>query len=428
MDLTLYQQIYSYLNNQAFPKNQSPRERKQFLNKVKHFQLYNKQLFKKPRGSNQQLIKVIRRHEMEPLLYMMHNHPTSGHLGIEATYNRLKDKYYWNQMFDDIKEYVQSCDSCQRFGKPKRTEPLHTIPVGQPFEQIGIDIVGPLPVTPRGNRYIVVAMDYLTKWPEAKPLTNATAEAVAQFIYDDIICRHGAPTVLISDQGTHFKNKVIDELSGKFKMEHRFSSPYHPQTNGLVERFNQTLCEALKKVRDPMNWDNYITSALFAYRTNKQNTTKYTPFFLSHGREARLPIEVDGQQEILEYDLENTILQRAYELIDQLPNYRQKARDNIQKSQKSQERRHLEKIPQIVKYKEGDKVLMYDSRLDKQWSGKLDTRWKGPFVIHKCLDKGAYVLKNQFGQPLKEVIHADRLKMYKGRTEWEPQLVINNPI
>ena len=322
MDLTLYQQFYNYLNNQTLPEPQSPRERKQFLNKVKHFQLYNGQLFKKPRKNNQQLIKVIGRHEMEPLLYMMHNHPTSGHLSIEATYNRVKDKYYWNQMFDDIKEYVQSCDSCQRFGRPKRTEPLHTIPVGQPFEQIGIDIVGPLPVTLRGNRYIVVAMDYLTKWPEAKPLTNATAEAVAQFIYDEIICRHGAPTVLISDQGTHFKNKVIDELSDKFRMEHRFSSPYHPQTNGLVERFNQTLCEGLKKIRDPMNWDNYITSVLFAYRTNKQNTTKYTPFFLNHGREARLPIEIDNQKEIVEYDLENTILQRAYELIDQLPVHR----------------------------------------------------------------------------------------------------------
>jgi Integrase zinc binding domain/Integrase core domain len=426
MDLTLYQQIYNYLDNQIFPVPQSPRERRQFLNKVKHFQVYNGQLFKKPRKSNQLLIKVIRRDEMEPLLFMMHNHPTSGHLGIESTYNRIKDKYYWNQMFEDIKEYIRSCDSCQRFGRPKRTEPLHTIPVGQPFERVGIDIVGPLPVTSRGNRYIVVATDYLTKWPEAKPLSNATAEAVAQFIYDDIICRHGAPTFLLSDQGTHFKNKLISELCDKFNMDHRFSSPYHPQTNGLVERLNQTLENALRKIRDPMNWDNYVSSILFAYRTNKQSTTKYTPFFLNYGRDARLPIEVDGQQEMMEYNLENTVLQRAYELVDQLPLHHQKARDSIQQSQKLQERRHLKKIPQIIKYKEGDKVLMYDSRLDKQWSGKLDTKWKGPFVIHKCLDKGTYALKNQFGPALKELVHADRLKLYKDRSTWEPQIVIDN--
>ena len=85
-------------------------------------------------------------------------------------------------------------------------------------------------------------------------------------------------------------------------------------------------------------------------------------------------------------------------------------------------------MPQIIKYKEDDKVLMYDSRLDKQWSEKLDTRWKGPFIIHKCLDKGAYVLKNQFNQPLKELIHIDRLKLYKGHTTWEPQLVIDNSV
>jgi hypothetical protein len=137
-----------------------------------------------------------------------------------------------------------------------------------------------------------------------------------------------------------------------------------------------------------------------------------------------LPIEIDEQQELIEYNLENTILQRTYELIDMLPMYQQKARDNIQRSQKYQERRHLEKLPKIVKYKEGDKVLVYDSRLDKQWSGKLDTKWKGPFTISKCLDKGTYALRNQFNQPLKELVHADRLKLYKGRTNWETQIVI----
>src|SRR3954451_5343499 len=126
MDIELYYQLYNYLNNQTFPESQSPKERKQFLTKTKYYQLYNGQLFKKPRRNNQQLIKVIKRSEMEPLLYIMHNHPTSGHLGIEATYNCIKDKYYRNQMFNDIKEYVQSCDSCQRFSKPTRTEPLYT--------------------------------------------------------------------------------------------------------------------------------------------------------------------------------------------------------------------------------------------------------------------------------------------------------------
>jgi hypothetical protein len=146
MDLTQYQNIYSYLNTQQYPPNISPRDRKQLFSQSQHFTISNNQLFKKSRKPNTQLIKVITRGELEPLLDIMHS-PTSGYLSTDATFQRLKDKYYWPQMYKDIKAYVSTCDNCQRFGRPIRTEPLHPIPVGQPFERIGIDIVGPLPRT-----------------------------------------------------------------------------------------------------------------------------------------------------------------------------------------------------------------------------------------------------------------------------------------
>ena len=163
MDSELYNRIYNYLENNQYPDHYSPQDRKQLQTQARYFIIYNKQLFKKPNKRNRKILKVIQRKELEPVLYMKHNHPTSGHLGIEATFNKIKERYYWYQMFDDIREYVQTCDSCQRFERPTRTEPLHTIPVGQPFERVGIDIVGPLPRTARGNKYIVVAVDYLTK-------------------------------------------------------------------------------------------------------------------------------------------------------------------------------------------------------------------------------------------------------------------------
>ena len=150
-------------------------------------------------------------------------------------------------MFEDIRTYVQSCEECQRRGKPTRTEPLHPIKVGQPFDRIGMDIVGPLPTTERGNKYIVVATDYLTKWPEARALTNAKAASVVPFFYEDIICRHGCPKVLLTDRGTHFVNEMLDSLCDQLGVKHKLSSAYHPQTNGLVERFNRTLCETLAK-------------------------------------------------------------------------------------------------------------------------------------------------------------------------------------
>src|SRR5581483_8904776 len=90
----------------------------------------------------------------------MHNHPTDAHLGIDKTFEKIRDQYYWPQMFENIKDYIQSCDQCQKCGKYKTPEPLHPIPVGEPFSKIGIDIVGPLPITKQGNKYIIIATDY----------------------------------------------------------------------------------------------------------------------------------------------------------------------------------------------------------------------------------------------------------------------------
>jgi hypothetical protein len=425
MDEGLYQQIIQYLGKSKIPPGLSEAQVQQLINKANHFQEINDQLFKKPRKGSTDLLKVLRRSEFEPLMKMIHNHPTAGHLGVEKTYDRIKGKYYWNQMYDDIKEYIRTCNTCQRFGRPEKKEPLHPIKVGQPFERIGIDIVGPLPETGNKNKYIVVAMDYFTKWPEAKALSNATAENVAKFIYEDIICRHGVPKILLSDQGSHFKNKTITELCERFQINHRFSSPYHPQTNGLVERFNKTLCTTLAKMEDTLNWDKYIPSALFAYRTTIHSTTRYTPFYLTYGRNSVTPLDIDQEDELEDFEisLEDTILQRIFELEEKLPQHKQKVRGFIEKAQDKARERHEKKIRKEIVFKKGDKVLMYDSKLDKQWSGKLEARWKGPFTIHKRLDKGSYILETQFGL-MKEPIHSDRLKSYQDRTSWEPHIRI----
>ena len=175
----------------------------------------------------------------------MHNDPTSEHFATDAMFNKIKTQYYWPQYYEDIKTYVESCDACQRRGRSKKNNVLHSIPVHSPFYQIGIDFVGPLPCTQREKKYIIVAMDYLTKWPEARAVSEATAEVTAQFIYEQIICQHGCPQIILSDRRTHFNNNVVKRLMEKFKINHLLSTLYHSQTNGLVERFNRTLCESL---------------------------------------------------------------------------------------------------------------------------------------------------------------------------------------
>jgi hypothetical protein len=305
MENQKYNQIILYLQQQELPIDLTPRQTKSFINLCKNFRIKNNYLYKIDKRNENNLLRVIRRFEMEPVLYIMHNDPTAGHFATDIMFNKIRDRYYWPQMFEDIRSYVQSCDSCQRRGKSKDQQLLNPISIQSPFHQIGIDFVGPLPRTINGNRYIIVAMDYFTKWPEAKPLPRATAEETSNFIYNEIICRHGCPKYLLSDRGTHFNNKIIEELTEKFEIKHLFSSPYHPQTNGLVERFNRTLCESLAKMVNKVEeWDDYIAPILFAYRTSKQAATKMTPFFLTYGREAVLPLDdLSGELETVQQRL-----------------------------------------------------------------------------------------------------------------------------
>src|SRR6266498_4290334 len=200
-------------------------------------------------------LKVLRRNKIEPILSLVHEHLLSGHFGLEATLTKLKKRYYWPKMKDDIKSYIQTCDQCQRRGKPTDENELYSIKIKEPLYQWGIDIVGPLTETSRGNKYIVVAIDYFTKYPKARALANANARNVANFLYEDIICKHGCPRKIISDRETHFNNQIIERLLERFKIRHNLSTSYHPKTNGLVERFNKTLCESLAKLNEEReNW------------------------------------------------------------------------------------------------------------------------------------------------------------------------------
>ena len=169
MDSLEYQNIVKYLVYQTYPHTFTKTDSNRLQSKSKFFEVKNNLLYKKDRRrkTRGQLLRVIQKHEVEPILFMLHNHPLGGHLGTDIVFNKVRDLYYWPQMYENIKEYIRACDVCQRRGRKRNPEPLQPIPVGGPFEKIGIDFVGSLPRTPRENKYIIVATDYFTKWPEA---------------------------------------------------------------------------------------------------------------------------------------------------------------------------------------------------------------------------------------------------------------------
>jgi Integrase zinc binding domain len=161
MDETTYNQLIEYLINHTFPPNDTNEQRRQLRQQANHYIVQDNILFK--RNKNGDPLRVITKENVAKILYNMHNVPNAGHFGIQATIEKTRQRYFWPTMGEDIRNYVESCDACQRQGKPKHVEELRPIGVGKAFDRLGIDIVGPLKLTSTGKRYILVATDYFTK-------------------------------------------------------------------------------------------------------------------------------------------------------------------------------------------------------------------------------------------------------------------------
>ena len=233
---------------------------------------------------------------IDSLLYACHNDPmTGGHFSLDRTYNKIKNLYWWPKMKLSIFKHIKSCLSCQQYNisRQKKHGQLRPIsPPDGPFQIIGIDFCGPLTRTPRENQYVLVITDYFTRHIAAIALPNCTAETTAQTLFNDYFCKYGIPLTIISDQGSHFQNQLMQNIQKLIGYNHIYSTPYHPQTNGIVERFNSSFIPQISKLQDTEdnNWDEYLQAVVFAYNSGVHKTTKYSPYELLYGRPPRLPI------------------------------------------------------------------------------------------------------------------------------------------
>ena len=427
MNLEEYVNIYNYLDSLILPANLSMELQKKFIAKTKPYFIQHYQLYKRNRLNPDEPQQVVKINDVERILFNGHSESHSGHFGIENTYHRILRKYYWPQMYKTIENYIKACDICQRKGRTTKNNQLNPIPVREPFEKIGIDLVGPLPITSNNNRYIVVAIDYLTKWAEARAISDAAATTILPFLYEDIICHHGFSKEIISDRGTTFANELIKELTEKCQIKHRLSAPYHPQTNGLVERLNRTLCTSLAKYVQlyKQDWDHFLPSILFAYRTMRQNTTHFEPFYLTYGRQVITPIDIEMEPaNQSESTLETEIVRRACSIIDKLEVNREIALQNIQKSQVKQ-KEHYDKNKVQKSFQIGDKVLMKRMETQHWHHDKFGEKWKDPYYIHNVFDKGTYKLRSMEGKVLKNPYNGDHLKLYIEKPALEPIIIIS---
>ena len=221
----------------------------------------------------------------------LHEAPTAGHLGINKTISRIQQRFYWCNYSEDIRKWCTSCDLCaSRKGHNAKLEPQWD----STMLRIALDILGPLPLTENGNRYLLIIADYFTKWPEAYAIPNQEAATVARILVNEVICRFGVPLEIHSDQGRNFESALFKEMYSLLGMSKTRTTPLHPQSDGMVERMNRTIEAQLSMfIQDHQrNWDEFIAPLMMAYRSSIHDTTKCSPAKLMLGRELRLPVDL----------------------------------------------------------------------------------------------------------------------------------------
>ncbi|UYV79636.1 K02A2.6-like, partial [Cordylochernes scorpioides] len=326
------------------------------------------------------------------ILREAHDSPMAGHLGFAKTYDRVRKKYFWPGMYRSVKQYVSHCRECQRRKGSTGRPPGQLVPippVARPFQRVGIDLLGRFPVSNNGNKWIVVATDYLSRYAMTRAIPNGSAEEVAKFMIEDVLLKHGAPRELISDRGRTFISRTLKEINDLCGTIHRFTSAYHPQTKGLTERLNKTLADMLSMYVDveQRNWDAVLPYVTFAYNTSQQESTGFSPFYLIHGRDVETPLDT-----ILAYR-ENTSLEDYVEsMVTNAEDARQLARLNILRSQERDKSRY-DQSHRPVHYKTGDLVWVFTPVRRQGLAEKLLKRYFGPYRVNRQLSKGEAVKK-----------------------------------
>ena len=369
---------------------------------------------KKDNGTDQLVVPCSLR---ELVMKCCHDIPIAGHMGIGATKKRVCSRFSWPGVMQDIIRFVKSCITCQ-----KHCNKLPRLPVQQadivdrPFDKVAIDIVGPLTVTDNKCRYILTLIDTATRWPEAVPLREIRTTDVASALFN-IFSRLGLPKQILSDNGQQLVSKAMSEVMEMMGIERKLSTPYHAQSNGMVERFNGTLKNMLQKltVDKPNSWDKLIPAVLFAFREIPNTTTGYPPFTLMYGRQVRGPADIiadicSGSDNIVE---EYTFV---HDYANQLHKDITKACEIAAENARTKLAEYRETRSSHTRYREfskGDKVLI----LLPQNGNNLFMRYQGPYSIQKVANDNNYVC--QIGKKLK-TYHANLLKKFEERQPLPP--------
>ena len=337
--------------------------------------------------------------------FIQRMHNEYGHLIYRGMMNLVETRAWWPTMTRDIQAFVQSCPNCQiaqrqRFNQEREYAQLPTNQFVEPFQRWGIDLIGILPRTAKGNQWILTAVDYATGWPLAKALPEATEDAIAEFIFQDIYMHYGAPQEIFTDGGKNLWGGAVQQYLAKIKTLHKGTSPYHPRTNGKVESLNGVIGRMLTKLllgKPTKLWDLYLDQALFACRIRTHSTTKISPFYLVYGKHPRLlgDSNVPLAEDAITADNEARI-QSVYTA-------RQEAtRATYERALQAKGLR--DEIVKEHELSEGEWVLVRH-----ETPQKFEAKWFGPYQITERKALGTYRLQDPNGNELQALVHGNRL-------------------
>ena len=403
-------QIRRVIENKTSDRSQLRQELRNHLSRNEEKYIFDKGILKYLDTSNE--LTVLPQKFRTEILMEYHDGALGGHLSTRKTIGRIRKKYYWPGMEKDVKQWCFDCRICAtRRDTGKRTKvPLKPIlPPSAPMETTAMDVLGPLPESDQGNKYIIVFCDYFTKWAEAYPMPDQKAETIAQIFVEQIIFRYGVPKKLITDQGTNFLSELLNAISKLFKIMRIHTSPYHPQTDGLVERFNRTLANMLSSYTNAQqtDWDVHIPSCLFAYRSAPHASTGETPFYLMYLRNHGMPEDlkwIKPQSQYLDVP-DYKIL-----MLERLEKAWTKAGLAMRYNQETMKEAYDRKTKDH-KFDVGDLVMIHQPLATKGLSNKLQRPFKGPYRVLQVTQTNLLLKNNENKKAKPKVIHVNRCKL-----------------
>ena len=348
----------------------------------------------------------------QTVLQLAHDIPMAGHLGVTKTTKRVLQRYFWPGVFKDVSDYCKTCEVCQK-SQVKRSARAQMVPmplVQKLFQRITMDLVGPRPRSKNGNRFILTICDYATRYLEAIPLPSTEAPRIAKELLK-IFTRVGVPEEVLMDQGTNFMSGLLGEIYRILQIKRIRTTPYHPQIDGLVERFNGTFKSMIKKFtrKNKKDWDEYLPYLLFAYREVPQESTGFSPFEMLYGRRVRGPLDVLRESWTGEQEDEVPTITHIVEIRERMAEMADLVQQNAEQAQNRQ-RKYYDRGAKNRKLECGDKVLVL---LPKQ-SNMLKLEWVGPFQVTQQVTPVDYEVETSGKRQEKVVYHINLLK------KWNP--------